>query len=463
MDGMLESTWVRPPLPLVLLGLVWAASAWADEAWPTTEPMAPVEQADAAPAAEASTSDRVTNMFYETSLRQALSDIAAQTGAIIIPGRDVQGIVTVELRDVPLEKALQIVLAGTGFTAIKRDGYYLVAPIVPDDPSWMEMSETCVVRLNHVTPEEAAKLLPAAYEDYIQTGNSMNKLTINARPEVVKRITADLADIDVPQRHVLLDCRIVVLEHSTLLNLGIDWDFPSAVAGAFTTSDLDGEWPWAVTIGYTPGQEFTNSLLLTLNLLRQNEEATIMATPEVLAMDGRKAELRVAREEYFRLVTGGFYERAELEKIESGTVLKIIPHITEQNDIILEMAAEVSDVVARGETNLPVVTRRSATSTVRIQDGGTSAVAGLMDARSRRQDSKVPGFSAIPLLGRLFENTSDSTLTRQIAIFVTARIVPDTAPPEAPSMEPTRTLPLIDEELFRVRLMAELRRMQQEM
>jgi type II secretory pathway component GspD/PulD (secretin) len=121
-----------------------------------------------------------------------------------------------------------------------------------------------------------------------------------------------------------------------------------------------------------------------------------------------------------------WYTRAELQKIDSGTVLKITPNIGDNNDITLEMSIEVSDSIPSGRnSDLPVVTRRSTKNTVRIKDGGTVAVAGLTENRIRLERTKSPGLSEIPLLGGLFRNTTSEKSSREIAVFVTARLIPE--------------------------------------
>jgi type II secretory pathway component GspD/PulD (secretin) len=383
----------------------------------------------------------VSNVFVDSDLREVLQDIASQVGVIIVPDESVEGLVTCELKEAPLEKALEIVLAGTGYVVKKTPDYYLVCSTDPKSASFLIISKTQLLKLNYVKATTAVKLLSPAFRDYVQANDDAGTVCISATDALMNRIVADLKLIDRPPRHVMLDARVVVMERSNLLNLGIQWDWPQIQAGTFSSSylhgggtqEVGGKWPWGIQIGYTTSKEFTDSLLLTLNLLAQNNEATVVASPQVLAQDGKEAEIKVFREEYFKIVTEGYYTRSQLEKIESGTLLKITPHIGENNDITLEMSTEVSDVVAYGEDDLPVVTRRSATSTVRIEDGGTAAVAGLMDSRTRVAKSKTPGLGDIPILGELFRNRSTDVSSRQVAIFITAHLIQKT---ESPTVEP---------------------------
>jgi len=182
-----------------------------------------------------------------------------------------------------------------------------------------------------------------------------------------------------------------------------------------------------------------------LNLLQKNEQADIVSNPQTLAQDGKMSEMRVMNEEYYMLtapgnITGGFYSTTEMVTIESGTKLAITPRIGDNNDITLEMAIEVSDSIPAGAaTELPVVTRRTARNVVTVKNGGTVALAGLTENRSKKIDEKVPGLSGLPLIGGLFKNTNKEGSTREIAVFVTAYLVPEHSQPQ--QMFPSKPAP----------------------
>lgn len=401
---------------------------------------------------------RVSNVFVDTDLREVLQDIATQTGAIIIPDLSVTGIVTAELKDATLDRALEIVLAGTGFSVMKAKDYYLVYSPDPKGAAFLEVSKTRVVKLEYAEAEAAVKLLSPALQAYARADEKSHMVVVTAPQALLGRIMQDLWEIDQPPRHVLLDVRVVVLERQELLNLGVNWSFPSIRAGTFTDSTTAGNWPWGVQIGYTPAREFTASLNLTLNLLEQNTEASVVASPQVMAQDGKLAHIGVTTEEYFQIVTQGVFTQAQLQQIQSGTTLKITPRIGFHEDVTLQMEVEVSDVVARGADNLPVVTRRTATNTVRIESGGTAVVAGLMDNRLETINSKVPGAGNMPVVGGLFRNQTQRNSAKQVAVFVTATLVDDVV--ELPEQQARRRpkIPPVDPDAFRALLRESLRR-----
>lgn len=386
----------------------------------------------------------VSNIFVDADLTAVLQDIASTSGVTIIPDETIiDVIINCTLDNVPLDRALEIVLAGTPYVIKKTPYYYLVCSGDPQSAMFPVVSETHRMKLNYITAPAALGLLSIPFQAYVQAeigrpGADTYTVVVTAPPVLMERIISDLKKIDRVRRQVLLDARIVVMERGDLLNLGVEWGWPTISAGLFTNqlfgrgtagTDFGGKMASGLQIGYTPDRTFTNSLTLALNLLEQNDEATILARPQLLAQDGRVAEINVLTEEYYMMTsqaTDFFYTRSELQQIDSGTKLSITPHIGDNNDITLELAIEVSNSIPRGRgSDLPVVTRRTAINTVRIQNGGTVALAGLTENRTRLEKRRTPGLSKLPLLGGLFKSTNDEEASREIAVFVTANIIPE--------------------------------------
>lgn len=553
----------------------------------TTKPT-PSQSASTAPSQKPSS--LVSNVFVETDLREALGDISAQSGINIIADPSVQGVVTVGLQKVSVEKALHILLAGTPYEVKKTPDYYLVFspdetgqafPAVADTrvvqihylpadkaksllsvslqgyvrvdettdamaitappklmsriisdlgkidqpvseptkvvplnyvkaatardllspdlqryvrvdadrnvlavtaPSRLQQQirtqlvnldlprhagsfdvpdshPTHVVKLNFATAKSTLALLPTSIQAFVHADEETNTLAISAPGVLLDQIRSDIAAIDTPRKHIMLDAKIVALERTDLLNFGGQWTMPTLTAGTAVGDAV--KWPWALEIGYSPDRQFTNALSLTLNLLSQNNQATIIASPQVLAEDGKEADINATTEEYFPIsAASGTYVQTSLEKIQTGTILKITPQIGANGDITLDMNIEVSDVIARGAQNLPVVSRRTAHSTIQIQNGGTAAVAGLVDTRSQSGDSGVPGFADVPLLGHAFRTETLNHQTRQVAVFVTATVVDD-HDTTFKTGKPHKPAPIIvDANVYRQQLSAALQKLE---
>jgi type II secretory pathway component GspD/PulD (secretin) len=400
----------------------------------------------------------ISNAFTGTQLGSALQDIATAADVPIVVDPNVTGDVYVSFTNVPLDEALQDVLAGKPYVVKKTPRYYQVASRTMSSPAFLDVSETRRVRLNYSQAVRVKQMLAPVFAQYVQAeqpnardpNDQGSVLLITAVPALADRIEADIKKIDRYKRHVMLDARVVSMEKGNLLNMGSQWSWPTLSAGTFTshgigTSTTAGTtatsgWPYGVQIGYAPDQTFTNALMMQLNLLVENTQADIIANPTVVAQDGRRAEMRVIEEQWFMMQAQGaslYYTQAQLQKIESGTVLTITPYIGDNNDITLQMAVEVSDSVpqARG-SNLPLVTRRTAKNAVTVKDGGTVAVAGLTENRSRTDEQKVPFLGDIPLIGGLFKNHNNDKSNREVAVFVTAHLVAEGTQPTNRLAEP---------------------------
>lgn len=432
------------------------------DAWQTMSPY--VKQPQVSPPSKPG---YVTNFFYDTPLREALTEMAIQAGKTIISDASVQGLVTVDLQDVPLERALDIVLAVGDYTWRQMDGYILVGSMDPESPAFSKLSESRTIQLNHVDAVAVQTLLPESLRKYATAHKDMNAVVLSAPREKLEQIEAILAPLDAAPRQLVLEARVVVMETVNTLDMGIQWTYPQVQAGTYSDNSLHGDsrppmsprWPWGVRIGYSPDEEFTNALLLTLNLMAGNDQATVVASPQVMALDGQEAQIKVTTEEYFEILTRGIYTQSELEQIEAGTILTVTPKIGADGGITLTMSNEVSDVVARGSGGLPVVTRREASSTVRVRDGGTVVIAGLMDNRTRYSAQKVPGVGAVPVLGNPFRNDATERTSRQVFVFLTPRLLDPDSPDAKHAFVEREAIPLVDEDAFREELKQSLQRL----
>jgi hypothetical protein len=379
----------------------------------------------------------IDNQFAGTDIITILDALSSEAEVPIIPDPNVSGKTSVIFKSMPLEEALAMTLTATPYE-FKRitseyGDYYVVGDRSPQGPAFHQITETRYLQLNHRVPQTVKDLLPLQFQQYVQAEASSTTdpndqghfLVITAPTAIVNRIIEIVRNLDLSRRQVLLDARVVAMERGNLLNLGVEWDMPSVQAGGFYDGD---NWLKALQVGYSSDSTFTSSLMATLNLLESTSQADIVSNPQVVAQDGRQAQLRSIQEEWFMMsdnqsdVLG--YSRAELQKIESGTTLTITPRIGDSNSIELEMSVEVSDSVAKGrESDLPIVTRRQARNSVTVQNGGTVAVAGLTENRTRELDRRVPVLGSLPVVGRLFRNNNNDKSTREVAVFVTATLV----------------------------------------
>jgi type II secretory pathway component GspD/PulD (secretin) len=380
----------------------------------------------------------VTNVFYDTDLREALQDITAQTGINIIPDDTVQGIITLEVFDMPLEQCLERMLAPLGYTFRKMDGYYIVGAPHPQNLSFPLLSETTLYTPNYIRAQDVAALLSDYYQPYVKINPSTNTIAITTSPEMTRSILEDLAKIDVPAKQVMIEAIVTEMSKDVARNLGLDWDLWGSNDKG-TRFDIEGrnsrhrqgsggDSALSVFVERLDRRygSFDVSMSVRLRALEDQGQVDIRANPRLATVNGRTASIFIGREEYYSIITGPVnYPYTRLELIQVGITLNITPYVAEDGNITVEIKPEVSDVTGTGATELPVVSKRSVDTKIRVKNGETITVGGLRGKQERTLRTGVPFLSSIPILGYLFRHDTHVVEEREVVVFITPKIMED--------------------------------------
>ncbi len=163
---------------------------------------------------------RISTLFYEEDIREALNELVLQTGVNVIYDDTVRGTVTLDLDDVPLERALRLILLSGGFTYRQVEDYYIVGLADPRSEMFRNLTETERIQLRYLTASEARGLLPTFYDRYLRTPGEGYTMTVTGPPDVLERLRADLAKIDTPQQEVLIKVLVTEISAEVLEELG---------------------------------------------------------------------------------------------------------------------------------------------------------------------------------------------------------------------------------------------------
>jgi len=171
---------------------------------------------------------------------------------------------------------------------------------------------------------------------------------------------------------------------------------------------------------------------VALDMLIHNGSARVLANPKIATLNGREASILIgSRIPYIISSTvfagGGAAPTQRIEREEVGIKLRITPLINADGYITTEIQPEVSSVSGfTGENNaLPIVATRQASTTVRLKDGSTVIIGGLLNEEKTTTVTKVPLLGSIPVIGYLFQHRSIDTSKRDLVIEVTPRILPE--------------------------------------
>lgn len=356
----------------------------------------------------------ITNVFFDADVREVLQDIAAQAGVPILADDTVSGFVSLELNEVPLEKALNMVLAPLGLTYTKINDYYLVSAGTVDSPAFKSMARTARIALRDLTAEEFVRLLPEYYAQFVRSLEGKNFVVVTAPEEIIKKIENIAQTIDSPRKQVVIDAVVTEISGEEAKNLGIEW-------GGVTSGSYGLQFGELASIGGV--FQRLERIVTTLDFLEREGKARIRSNPRLVVMDGESGEMSVIREEYFAITTGtAAYPTTSLETISAGVILRVLPRIVGDNEIILSLSPEVSNVVGSGIQELPVISRRKVSTTVRVKNGETIVIGGLRQLIEISVKSKVPLLGDLPLIGGLFRSKKTTVDDKDIVMLITPTI-----------------------------------------
>lgn len=374
----------------------------------------------------------VSNSYFETDLRQVLTDLSMETGIPILWDNTVQGLVTFEAVDKPLEDLLRSILLPAGYIYSLQKGTYFVGSPKPQDPAFGLLSMTEVISLSNIGAVEGIALLSDYFKPYVNASKTANTVCITAPPNIVERIRADLSQIDRPPTQILIEVVVTEISTDALRQIGIDWSLLGTSTNqtwkvATDHTDVDGA---AIIgdftrLGYNLG-EYSVDLVASLEALVQSGEAHIRANPRIATLNGRTAEIGMTKDQYFVIATSSseFYQYNTLQAVSSGIKLEITPYASSSGEITVHVKPEVGDVVGEGANNLPEINRRTASTTLRVKDGETFTIGGLTIQQAKQIRKKVPILGDIPILGWFFRYNETKQKNTQIVIFITPRILP---------------------------------------
>ncbi len=282
----------------------------------------------------------------------------------------------------------------------------------------------------------------------IQAHKETNSLVINASPTVFKNLQSAIAQLDVPRPQVLVEAIIaeITVDHSKeagfqwqgLLNQlnggegligGTNYGIVGNILSPNTAGGLVNN---GVNVGYVHlDGEGNPQIGALLSALAQNTNNNILSTPSLVTLNNKEASLSVGQEVPF--LTGQFTNTganngstnpfSTIQRKDIGISLTVTPHIYEGNQIVLDIAQEVSSL-AQSATTIDVITnKRTLTTSVMVPNDGVIVLGGLIDDSIEETIKKVPLLGDIPVVRNLFRHKKKTRVKRNLMIFIHPKIL----------------------------------------
>jgi len=401
--------------------------------------------------------------FNNTSIRDILNFIAAATGVNITYDRDYQDrAYTVQLTGVTLEQALtQILSANQLFYKVINQNTIMV---IPDTAQKRANYEDQVIRTFYVSHADATELsqmintiirVPAmAVQPMIAPNKTSNTITIRATTAVAAIIEKMIEANDKPRAEIVIDVQILEVNRGRAKTFGVDLSSysiaavlspesdprttsgASTAAGAATTTinttptfNLN-----TITRGVSTADFYLAVPSAVVHFLETDTETKLIAKPQLRGAEGQKITLNLGDDipvpstVFTPLATGG----ANTNPLTSfnyrpvGINVEMTPRVTIEGDVILDLLVENStrstDVNVAGQ-NLPSFGTRKVTTRLRLRDGESNLLAGLLREDDRTTLRGIPGILRLPVLNKLLGSNETDVRTTDIVMLLTPRIV----------------------------------------
>ncbi|MBD3420966.1 MAG: hypothetical protein GF398_12675 [Chitinivibrionales bacterium] len=385
------------------------------------------ETASTSPVVDEHTNPRlktpITLRAKDANLSEILKVLSERSGMNFVSSEDVnREKITIILNKTPLDEAINIIVRAAGLAYEIIGNAVLIA-----EPERIkeEVGQTgYVINLKYVPATEVAKMLSDLTKN-IKVDEGGNRLICFTSPRVINEIERIIKAIDHPHILVMLETRIIEVSTGKLAEYGIDWNSLSSISGSIVYPES----PMISGFQTDKWRKFPLSFSTSLDLLLNNNDGRILMDSKLTTTNNRPASLHIGdivpyEIQVYNPSAGGGVNR-DIIKEETGVKVSMTPHVNENNQVTLSIEPEVSSI-PRFNGNLPIVSVRKAQTTIRVENGQTIFLAGLLSEQKRENIDKLPLLGQIPILGRLFQHRSITTEKTNLIIEITPRIIFDT-------------------------------------
>ncbi len=388
-----------------------------------------------APTLRASFRKPATLEFRDADLKQVLEALSAHSGLNFILDKDVPPTnVTVLLRDVSVAEALELILTTNQLRHRVLGETTLL--IYPDTASKLGDHQELVVRsffLANAEAKQVGTMLAAILKaKNIFADEKLNLLIMRDTPAMIQLAERLVATQDVAEPEVMLEVAVVEVSRSQLSNLGVR--FPNqlslsplpAIGDVLTLRDLNNLDSGTIGASVSP---------LILNLQDDADTTNLLANPRIRTHNREKAQIRIGDRVPVITTTAtstGFVSES-VQYVDVGLKLEVEPTIYPNDEISIKLALEVSsvvrEIVSKAGTVSYQIGGRNAATVLRLKDGETQVLGGLINDDDRQNANRFPGLGRLPIIGRLFSRENNNNQKSELVLSITPRIVRSLTPP----------------------------------
>ena len=395
-----------------------------------------------------STTQPVSLDLRDVTVRNVFEVLQKATGVTFVFDRDVRTDqrTSISLRNASVEEAIRLILLTNSLE--QKVVNETTVFVYPNTPQKLREYQELVVKgfyLANADVKQTANMIRTLVKTRdIFIDEKINLLVIKDTPSAIRLAERLIAAHDLAEPEVMLEVEILEVSRSRLLELGIR--YPDSLAVSLVGAAGEGGQltlrEWLNRSSDIVQLNFTNPLFL-FSLKQQDGATSVLANPRIRVKNKDKARVhigdRVPVITTTAAATGGFVSES-VTYLDVGLKLEVEPLISLDDEVGIKVGLEVSNIVREvrppGSTSLVYqIGTRTAATNLRLRDGETQVLAGLISDDDRHIADKVPGLGDLPVAGRLFKHTTDNKNRTEIVLLITPRLMRTLARPEAGSVE----------------------------
>ncbi|MCF6354659.1 MAG: type IV pilus secretin PilQ [Candidatus Polarisedimenticolaceae bacterium] len=431
------------------------------------------------------TGDRLSLNFQDIEVRSVLQLLADFTGLNMVTSDTVKGRITLRLKNVPWDQALDIILKTKGLSMRRTDKVILVAPteeiaareklILESERQIEELAplRSEFIQINYAKAADLATLLKGEENNLLsERGNvtideRTNTLLVQDTSSKLEEVRSLVELLDIPIRQVLIESRVVIANNDFAKDIGVRLGFSRANITKSNEIEIAGGLPGHISNNiYDSGQHINTAvgienpatsgnralqvnlpqtlsatrggavnlligklasylLNLELSAMQQEGRGELVASPRVITSDQNKAVIKQGLEIPYEVRSSSGATTIAFK--EALLKLEVTPHITPDDRIIMDLVINKDNPdYTRALLGIPPIDRRSVETTVLVDNGETVVLGGVFERDKVENIERVPFFGDLPYVGFMFKQRFEKDDNKELLIFVTPRILKDT-------------------------------------
>lgn len=393
---------------------------------------------------------KVTLEFADAEVRKIFQLLSEVSNKNFVLGDEVTGTISLKLVNVPWDQALDIILDTKGLDKREEGNIILIRgkgkfKSLLDEEMEIRKStlkseplQTAMFDVNYADLSSIVSQFTSIKTDrgLISQDQRTNKVIVKDVKSAVDDMRKILASLDVPEKQVMIEARIVEASSTFTQSLGVNWglhyrDGSAAIAGinsmdtnfgglastAPSSSGVNGS-PGAAA-GISFGTLSSNIKLdLRLNAAVSAGLVRIVSTPRVATLNHKSAKITQGQQIPYTASTS---DKIETKFVEAALALEVTPHINPNGTVVMKIDAKNDSPGSTG--NPPAINKKQATTEMMLRDGETTVIGGIFVESESNNDDGVPYLSDVPWLGGLFKSNESKRSRNELLIFITPRII----------------------------------------